>query len=80
MLRATVPLRAASNSTSAATSWTVDACPRTECALCDISATVSLPWVATFYEREGFMVVNTEPASSGDPNAAIVWRRLELRD
>ncbi|WP_205855767.1 GNAT family N-acetyltransferase, partial [Phytoactinopolyspora endophytica] len=32
----------------------------------------------TFYEREGFTVVNTEPASSGDPNAAIVWRRLEL--
>lgn len=33
---------------------------------------------STFYEREGFRVVSTEPASSGDPNAAIVWRRLEL--
>lgn len=31
-----------------------------------------------FYEREGFAVVDTEPASSGDPNAAIVWRRAEL--
>lgn len=32
------------------------------------------------YEREGFTVVNTEPSSSGDPNAAIIWRRLELRE
>lgn len=32
----------------------------------------------TFYEREGFTVVNTEPARSGDPKAAVVWRRLEL--
>lgn len=32
----------------------------------------------TFYEREGFTVVDTEPASSGVPNAAVVWRRLEL--
>lgn len=31
-----------------------------------------------FYEREGFTVANTEPASSGDPNAAVVWRRLPL--
>ncbi|NED96068.1 GNAT family N-acetyltransferase [Phytoactinopolyspora alkaliphila] len=35
---------------------------------------------ATFYEREGFTVVTTEPASSGDPNAAVVWRRLNLRE
>lgn len=32
-----------------------------------------------FYEREGFTVVRTEPARTGDPNAAVVWRRLELR-
>lgn len=33
---------------------------------------------STFYEREGFRVVNTEPAHSGDPRAAVVWRRLAL--
>jgi ribosomal protein S18 acetylase RimI-like enzyme len=32
----------------------------------------------SFYEREGFAVVHTEPASSGDPKAAIVWRKAEL--
>lgn len=32
----------------------------------------------SFYEREGFAIVDTEPASSGDPKAAIVWRRAEL--
>ncbi len=32
-----------------------------------------------FYEREGFAVVGTEPAGSGDPNAAVVWRRRNLR-
>lgn len=31
-----------------------------------------------FYEREGFREVRTEPASTGDPNAAVVWRRLDL--
>jgi hypothetical protein len=31
-----------------------------------------------FYEREGFVVVGKEAARSGDPNAAVVWRRLEL--
>jgi ribosomal protein S18 acetylase RimI-like enzyme len=31
-----------------------------------------------FYEREGFVVVRVEPASSGNPGAAVVWRRLEL--
>jgi ribosomal protein S18 acetylase RimI-like enzyme len=31
-----------------------------------------------FYEREGFAVVRTEPARSGNPDGAIVWRRLEL--
>jgi ribosomal protein S18 acetylase RimI-like enzyme len=31
-----------------------------------------------FYEREGFAIVRTEPAGSGDPNASIVWRRAEL--
>ena len=31
-----------------------------------------------FYEREGFAVVRTEPAASGDPRSAVVWRRLEL--
>lgn len=33
-----------------------------------------------FYEREGFAEVRTEPARSGDQNAAVVWRRLDLRD
>lgn len=32
-----------------------------------------------FYDREGFTVVNTEPANCGDPNAAVVWRRLDRR-
>ena len=32
-----------------------------------------------FYEREGFAVVETEPPESGDPNAAVVWRRRDLR-
>lgn len=32
-----------------------------------------------FYEREGFAVVGTEPAASGDPHAAVVWRRRDLR-
>jgi ribosomal protein S18 acetylase RimI-like enzyme len=32
----------------------------------------------SFYEREGFQLVKTEPAGTGDPNAAIVWRRLDL--
>ena len=31
-----------------------------------------------FYEREGFAVVGTQPAGSGDPKAAVVWRRAEL--
>lgn len=31
-----------------------------------------------FYQREGFDVVRTEDASSGDPNAAVVWRRRDL--
>jgi ribosomal protein S18 acetylase RimI-like enzyme len=31
-----------------------------------------------FYERKGFVVIGTEPARSGDPRAAVVWRRLEL--
>jgi ribosomal protein S18 acetylase RimI-like enzyme len=31
-----------------------------------------------FYEREGFAIVRTEPARSGNPGGAIVWRRLEL--
>ncbi len=31
-----------------------------------------------FYEREGFAVIDTKPASSGDPKAAIVWRRAQL--
>jgi ribosomal protein S18 acetylase RimI-like enzyme len=33
---------------------------------------------AAFYERQGFEVVRTEPARSGDPAAAVVWRRLDL--
>lgn len=28
-----------------------------------------------FYQREGFEVVRTEGAGSGDPNAAVVWRK-----
>ena len=32
-----------------------------------------------FYEREGFVLVKVEPASSGDPHAAIVWRRRRIR-
>jgi ribosomal protein S18 acetylase RimI-like enzyme len=32
----------------------------------------------TFYERQGFTVVGSDPGGSGDPNAAVVWRRLEL--
>jgi ribosomal protein S18 acetylase RimI-like enzyme len=31
-----------------------------------------------FYEREGFAVVKTKPARSGNPDGAIVWRQLEL--
>jgi len=34
---------------------------------------------ARFYEREGFRVIRTDPAPSGQsPAAAIVWRRLQL--
>lgn len=33
-----------------------------------------------FYEREGFGVVRTEAAESGDAQATVVWRRLELPD
>ncbi len=32
-----------------------------------------------FYEREGFEVVDTESDSSGNPSAAVVWRRRNLR-
>ncbi len=31
-----------------------------------------------FYDRERFTVVNTDPTSGGDPNAAVIWRRLDL--
>ncbi|GAA5163982.1 N-acetyltransferase [Ornithinimicrobium tianjinense] len=31
---------------------------------------------ARFYEREGWAVVRTEASRSGDPAAAIVWRRF----
>ena len=33
---------------------------------------------ARFYEREGWTVVRTEASRGGDPNAAVVWRRLAL--
>ncbi len=33
---------------------------------------------AAFYDREGFQVVRVDPARSGDPSAAVVWRRREL--
>jgi len=33
---------------------------------------------AKFYEREGWTVVSIEPSRSGDPNAAVVWRRTTL--
>ncbi len=32
----------------------------------------------TFYEREGFEVIRSDPGSSGDPRATVVWRRLDL--
>lgn len=32
----------------------------------------------SFYEREGFRVVKTDSAGSGDPAAVVVWRRLDL--
>lgn len=35
---------------------------------------------ARFYEREGFQVIRVDAATSGDPNAATVWRRLDLRN
>lgn len=31
-----------------------------------------------FHQREGFTAIRTEDARSNDPNAAVVWRRLEL--
>lgn len=34
---------------------------------------------AEFYEREGWTVVRTEAARSGDPRAAVVWRRLAVQ-
>lgn len=34
--------------------------------------------VAGFYAREGFAELRVDPASSGDPAAATVWRRREL--
>lgn len=35
---------------------------------------------AKFYEREGFKVIRTDPAPTGEsPNSAIVWRRRQLR-
>jgi ribosomal protein S18 acetylase RimI-like enzyme len=33
---------------------------------------------AKFYDREGWTVVSIEPSRSGDPNAAVVWRRITL--
>ncbi|WP_199422131.1 GNAT family N-acetyltransferase [Actinotalea solisilvae] len=34
---------------------------------------------ATFYEREGFAVVRTQPAPPGEPpGSAVVWRRRHL--
>lgn len=33
---------------------------------------------AAFYQREGFEVVRIEPAASGDPSAAVVWRCRDL--
>ncbi len=33
---------------------------------------------AAFYEREGFHHLRTEPAASGDPAAATVWRARPL--
>ncbi len=33
-----------------------------------------------FYEREGFKVIRTDPAPTGEsPNSAIVWRRRQLK-
>ena len=35
---------------------------------------------AKFYEREGFTVIRTDPAPTGEsPNSAIIWRRRQLR-
>lgn len=33
---------------------------------------------AAFYDREGFRVLRTDPAASGDPAAAVVWRIRDL--
>jgi len=33
---------------------------------------------AVFREREGFVHLRTDPAVSGDPAAATVWRVLDL--
>ena len=32
-----------------------------------------------FYEREGFVVVDIQSDDSGDPRAAVVWRRREIK-
>jgi ribosomal protein S18 acetylase RimI-like enzyme len=34
---------------------------------------------AAFYDREGFDVVRTDAAASGDPAADVVWRSRDLR-
>ena len=35
---------------------------------------------AKFYAREGFEIIRTDPAPTGEsPNSAIVWRRRQLR-
>ena len=34
---------------------------------------------AALYEREGFVHLRRDPAASGDPAAATVWRVLDLR-
>ncbi len=33
---------------------------------------------AAFYERQGFVHLRTDPAASGEPAAAAVWRVLDL--
>lgn len=32
----------------------------------------------SFYQREGFEVVDTKPDSSGNPSATVVWRRRDI--
>jgi ribosomal protein S18 acetylase RimI-like enzyme len=46
----------------------------------DVEHFVGNARAAKFYEREGFTVIRSDPAPSGESaNSGIVWRRLALR-